>query len=65
MSDGPIKQQRAAWAPPKVTVTATTRICAPNTGAGGTMCGRRKKTRTGTWDQVTCPECMAAGRADQ
>lgn len=64
MSDGPIKRERAAWAPAKATVTTATRICAPNIGTGRTMCGRRGK-RTGTWDQVTCPDCEAAARADR
>jgi len=67
MSEGPIKQMRAAWAPPKSTVTAATRVCAPNLAGGRTACGRRmtSKTKTGDWDQVTCPECHAAARADR
>ncbi len=46
-------------------MAAKDRICAPNIRTNRTVCGRRvqKQTKTGTWDQVTCPECHAAARA--
>lgn len=64
MSEGPIKQTRAAWAPRTVSTPDAHRVCAPNTGTGKAYCGRKNKD-TDEWDQVTCADCKAARRADE
>jgi hypothetical protein len=68
MSEGPIKRERDAWKPPVVsTGTARTTIHA----YGGPMrayCGRKGGVTgaiIGTFEQVTCSDCLAAQEADR
>lgn len=65
MSAGPIQQARDGSTVPRVSTPDTSRVCAvvPKSHAG--YCGRTSaKTRTADWDEVTCADCRAAGRAD-
>jgi hypothetical protein len=67
VSEGPIKRERAAWAPPAVTTTSAERICMVAVLSRRTTCGRKpEKTHQATnWDYVTCSDCKAAARADK
>jgi hypothetical protein len=65
VSAGPIQQARDASTVPKVSTPDNARVCAvvPKKVAG--YCGRTSaKTRSADWDEVTCADCRAAGRAD-
>lgn len=67
MSGGPIKAWRDAWKPPAVSTGTAARTVH---GYGGPMrayCGRKGGVSgafIGTWEQVTCSDCIAARRSD-
>lgn len=64
MSDGPIKAERAAWKPQRVSTTDASRVCFSVKGRG--YCGRTSaKTRTTSWRDVVCWDCVAAALADE
>lgn len=62
MSEGPIKHERDAWKPPKVSTPDNSRVCARS----GTRayCGRSKSRTVDGWRRVTCTDCRTAYRAD-
>lgn len=70
MSEGPIKQQRDAWKPPKVSTRPRAVKHAPMRygSAGLAACGRnfaRELSRIALpLEEVTCSDCLAAMRAD-
>lgn len=68
MSAGPIKAEREARTLPPLSIPNNQRVCrATEQTRGGSSCGRGAGSRVGTateWAKVTCPECVAAGRAD-
>lgn len=63
MSEGPIKRERDAWKPPKVSSTDTERVCYQKLGHKA-YCGRQAKVAFDDWSKVTCSDCLAAKRAD-
>lgn len=64
MSEGPIKRERAAWAPRDVSTPDASRVCKATRESRG-YCGRTKtKARVEDWAEVTCADCFAAARAD-
>lgn len=65
MSEGPIKRERAAWEPKRVTTKPRDSVHALGPQRLRTMCGRRTDTSSlGTVAAVTCSDCQAALRAD-
>lgn len=66
MSEGPIKRERLATTFPAVSIPDSQRICARRPGVQlVSECGRRGSAIAATPLQVvTCPECLAAIRAD-
>lgn len=65
MSEGPIKAERDAWKPPRVSTTDTDRVCFIEPLSPRTYCGRRPKRTTDLITHTTCADCRAALRADQ
>ena len=64
MSEGPIKAERDAWKPPRVSTTNRERVCLQHLGASLAYCGRRLYASTTNLAGVTCADCLAAWRAD-
>lgn len=64
MSEGPIRLWRESWTPTVVSIPDCERVCYPWPPTGTVACGRRKTPRDKDLRQVTCPECLAALRAD-
>ncbi|GAB6855931.1 hypothetical protein [Microbacterium xylanilyticum] len=64
MSEGPIRLWRQAWVAPVVSIPDSERVCYPWPPTGTVACGRRKTPRDENLRHVTCPECLAALRAD-
>lgn len=66
MSAGPIKANRDAWKPPKVSTSDAERVCAVSETAGRGYCGRKMTSSklTSDWAAVVCFDCEAARRAD-
>lgn len=62
MSEGPIKRERDAHKPPRVSTADSYRRCMRHDGRG--YCGRRSAPLADTWEATTCADCRAAGRAD-
>lgn len=62
MSEGPIKRERDAHRPVKVSTPDAHRVCAKSEARG--YCGRASKKLVERWAQVTCTDCRAAYRAD-
>lgn len=63
MSDGPIKRERDAHRPVKVSTPDARRVCAKTEARG--YCGRSKNVKLADrWADVTCTDCRAAYRAD-
>lgn len=67
VSEGPIKQERAARLAPPATTKASERVCMVKVVSRRTHCGRRpvRGRQTSNWDDVTCSECLAIRRSDQ
>lgn len=66
MSEGPISQWRKGTRPAPVSVTPRAeQLHAPGREKGRAYCGRRNVKLAAKWDDVTCPDCGAAYRADE
>lgn len=67
MSEGPIKREREATTVPRVSIPNTQRICL-STPLGQrnlrAWCGRKGTQHATEIAGATCPECLAALRAD-
>lgn len=65
MSEGPIKRERAAWEPKRVTTKPRESVHHLGNQRLRTLCGRRTDTCSlGSVVAVTCSDCRAALRAD-
>lgn len=69
MSEGPIKREREAWLPARVTTNPKTSMHAVDESQprfDRSYCGRKVgyQATTMVHSQVTCSECLAALRAD-
>jgi hypothetical protein len=65
VSAGPIQQARDASTVPPVSTPDVHRVCALVAETKTAYCGRTSsKQRTTDWEEVTCADCRAAGRAD-
>jgi hypothetical protein len=62
MSEGPIKREREAHKPPRVSTADSYRKCYRAADRG--YCGRRSAPLVTTWEATTCADCRAAARAD-
>jgi len=65
VSEGPIKAERDAWKPARVSTADADRVCLVIPPARRTYCGRRSpRATTVSLSQVRCSDCSAALRAD-
>lgn len=65
MGDGPIRAERDAWKPPRVSTTDVDRVCFIIPPARRAYCGRRTpKATTPNLTDINCADCEAALRAD-
>jgi len=66
MSEGPIKRERAAWEPPRVsTKPGSSTHLATTITESGVLCGRRVAPSLVVTTAPTCADCAAAERADR
>lgn len=66
MSEGPIKREREAWEPPRVSTPNKDRVCfRAESSLPVTYCGRRPVRVTADLAAVNCADCTAALRADE
>jgi hypothetical protein len=64
VSEGPFKDWVKSHSTAAVSTPDVHRVCRKAKGGRG-YCGRTSaKTRAVDWDDVTCADCRAAGRAD-
>lgn len=59
-----IKRERQASTVPRIYLSEKDRVCKHRPATAVSECGRRKSALTEYVDCVTCPDCLAALRAD-